>query len=63
MDFKSWLTGDYRWLTYEDLDSTADYFGRGLRNLGLQPRDKLCVFADTRYLIKNVGFWWILRGI
>ena len=30
------------------LDSTSDYFGRGLRQLGLQPREKLCVFADTR---------------
>ena len=46
--FKKYELGDYRWISYEDLDSTSDYFGRGLRQLGLQPRQKLCVFADTR---------------
>ena len=35
-------------ISFADLDSTSDYFGRGLRALGLQPRQKLCVFADTR---------------
>ena len=40
--------GDYRWITYEELDSTADYFGRGLRHLGLEPRERLVIFADTR---------------
>ena len=39
---------NYRWITYEDLESTANYFGRGLRSLGLNPRDKICIFADTR---------------
>ena len=46
--FKKYELGDYRWISFEDLDSTSDYFGRGLRQLGLQPRQKLCVFADTR---------------
>ena len=46
--FKKFNLGDYRWISYEDLDSTADYFGRGLRSLGLNPREKLCVYADTR---------------
>jgi len=46
--FKKYRLGDYRWITYEDLDATSDYFGRGLRSLGLNPRDKICVFADTR---------------
>ena len=46
--FKKFALGDYRWITYDELDSTADYFGRGLRNLGLEPREKICVFADTR---------------
>jgi len=46
--FKKYDLGDYRWITYEDLESTADYFGRGLRSLGLNPREKICIFADTR---------------
>ena len=31
-----------------NLESTANYFGQGLRSLGLNPQDKICIFADTR---------------
>lgn len=30
------------------MDVTADYFGKGLRSLGLKPEDKVCIFAETR---------------
>ena len=46
--FKKYNLGDYRWLTYEDVDTTADYFGRGLRSLNLLHDQNICVFADTR---------------
>ena len=37
-----------RWLSYEQVDDAADYFGRGLRGLNLEPGSKACIFADTR---------------
>jgi len=40
--------GDYRWLSYDEVDNLVDSFGRGLRSLGQKPGDKLCLFADTR---------------
>ena len=46
--FKKYQLGDYRWISFEDMHSSANYFGRGLRNLGLAPRQNLCIFADTR---------------
>ena len=46
--FKKYQLGDYRWISYEGADTTADYFGRGLRATGLKPKDKVCIFADTR---------------
>ena len=46
--FKKYDLGDYRWITYEDLDAMSDHFGRGLRAMGLQPREKMAIFADTR---------------
>ena len=46
--FKKYHLGDYRWITYEDADATADYVGRGLRSLGLSKGMKICMFADTR---------------
>jgi len=46
--FKKLELGDYRWLTYEEADSMADNFGRGLRVLGMRPNNNLCLYADTR---------------
>jgi len=46
--FKKYHLGDYRWITYEDADTTADYVGRGFRSLGLSKGMKVCMFADTR---------------
>lgn len=46
--FKKLELGDYRWMTYEEVDSLVDSFGRGLRTLGQKPEQNLCLFADTR---------------
>lgn len=46
--FKKFILGDYRWISYQDADTSADYFGRGLRALGMKPHDNVCVFAETR---------------
>ena len=40
--------GDYRWLSYDEADSMAERFGRGLRALGQQTGESVCLFADTR---------------
>jgi len=46
--FKKLELGDYRWISYDEVDTLADNFGRGLRVLGQQPGQNLCLFADTR---------------
>ena len=46
--FKKYDLGDYRWVSFEDADATADYVGVGLRQLGLSKGMKVCMFADTR---------------
>ena len=35
-------------MNYEDADAIANNVGRGLRVLGQQPNQPLCIFADTR---------------
>ena len=35
-------------MSYDEADSLADNFGRGLRVLGLRPEDNICLFADTK---------------
>ena len=55
--FNKLVLGDYHWLRYTDVDVHAQRFGRGIRELGVQPRDKICIFADTRaeWLISALG--------
>lgn len=46
--FKKLELGDYRWMSYDEVDTMADNFGRGLRVLGQKPGENLCLYADTR---------------
>jgi len=39
--------GDYTWQTYNDVASQADSFGKGLREMGIKPRDKVVLYANT----------------
>jgi len=39
--------GEYSWTAYVDVASRADLLGKGLRELGLQPRDKVVLYANT----------------
>ncbi|KAF0308413.1 Long-chain-fatty-acid--CoA ligase 4 [Amphibalanus amphitrite] len=46
--FKKYDLGEYRWVSYTDFGERAAWFGRGLRELGLSPGDRVVVFAETR---------------
>ena len=46
--FKKWVMGEYRWKTYLQVDEISTNFGRGLRELGLEPKSNVCIFADTK---------------
>ena len=61
--FKKYIMGDYRWISFEDADTSADYFGRGLRAMGMKTQDKVCVFAETRAgkNIRHNGFYVALQ--
>jgi len=45
--FNKLQLGDYSWLTYTDLNTKADQLGKGLRELGVKPRDKIVLYANT----------------
>ena len=45
---KKYDLGDYKWISYQELDSLSDWFGRGMRQLGLEHRQKMSFYADTR---------------
>ncbi len=49
--------GEYHWLRYSDVHGLVDQFGKGIRELGVQPGKAICIFADTRaeWLITALG--------
>lgn len=46
--FKKYKMGDYKWRNYIETEQEATHFGRGMRELGMEPRDKVVLFAETR---------------
>jgi len=39
--------GDYSWSAYVDVQARADQLGKGLREIGLKPKDKVVLYANT----------------
>lgn len=46
--FKKLRLGEYKWRTYIETELQAQYFGKGMRELGVNPHDKVGMFAETR---------------
>lgn len=46
--FKKFNMGVYRWKTYSEVNMLAENFGKGLRELGCQPKENVVIFAETR---------------
>lgn len=46
--FKKYRLGEYKWRSFIETELQASYFGKGMRELGVVPRDKVVMFAETR---------------
>ena len=46
--FKKHKMGEYKWKTFVETEQQARYFGRGIRELGIKPLDRVVLFAETR---------------
>ncbi|TNN38107.1 Long-chain-fatty-acid--CoA ligase 4 [Liparis tanakae] len=46
--FKKLILGDYRWLSYDEVDSVVSQLGSGLAALGQQPKSSIAIFCETR---------------
>ena len=42
------MMGRYLWMTFDDVNRRVDSLGQGLLALGLQPRQYILLFAETR---------------
>uniref|UniRef100_A0A8C2A614 long-chain-fatty-acid--CoA ligase n=1 Tax=Cyprinus carpio TaxID=7962 RepID=A0A8C2A614_CYPCA len=46
--FKKLILGDYKWISYEEMDVQISQFGSGLAALGQQPKSTIAIFCETR---------------
>uniref|UniRef100_A0A3Q3W760 long-chain-fatty-acid--CoA ligase n=1 Tax=Mola mola TaxID=94237 RepID=A0A3Q3W760_MOLML len=46
--FKKLILGEYRWISYNELDTMVSQFGSGLAALGQQPKTNIAIFCETR---------------
>lgn len=46
--FKKYKLGGYKWLNFIETEAQAKFFGRGLREIGILPQQKVVMFAETR---------------
>merc|ERR1712112_499130 len=45
--FTKFQLGDYNWINYQDLNTRADNLGKGFRELGVKPKEKVVLYANT----------------
>lgn len=46
--FKKYKMGEYKWRNFIETEMQASCFGRGIVEVGVKPRDKIVLFAETR---------------
>ncbi|MBN3289703.1 ACSL4 ligase, partial [Polypterus senegalus] len=46
--FKKLILGEYKWITYEEMNIQVSHFGSGLAALGQKPKSLICIFCETR---------------
>ncbi|XP_072361828.1 long-chain-fatty-acid--CoA ligase 4 isoform X1 [Scyliorhinus torazame] len=46
--FKKLILGEYKWLSYEEVNQHVNCFGSGLTALGLKAKDMIGIFCETR---------------
>ncbi|XP_028271779.1 long-chain-fatty-acid--CoA ligase 4 [Parambassis ranga] len=46
--FKKLILGEYKWLSYNEVDLIVSHFGSGLAALGQQPKCTIAIFCETR---------------
>lgn len=46
--FKKYKMGEYKWRSFIETERQCSFFGKGMREIGVKPRDKVVLFAETR---------------
>lgn len=54
---KKYELGDYKWLSYKETEEVARNLASGYASLGIEPKGKVAIFAETRreWLLSTMG--------
>jgi len=55
--FKKLSLGEYKWISYQQADKIVSAFGSGLVKLGMEPKQTISIYAETRkeWLLSAIG--------
>ncbi|CAB4065677.1 ACSL [Lepeophtheirus salmonis] len=55
--FKKWAMGEYQWKSFNEIEELSTDFGKGLRELGLETKENICIFAESKaeWMISALG--------
>lgn len=62
---KKYVMGAYQWKSFSEADAEATNFSKGILELGVKPRDRVVIFAETRaeWMIAAQGLFKQACGI
>lgn len=62
---KKFKLGEYKWRTFMEVEREATNFGKGVREIGVESRERVAIFAETRaeWMIAAQGFFKQACGI
>jgi long-chain acyl-CoA synthetase len=46
--FKKFQLGGYMWKSFTEVEALVTTVSKGFREIGIQPKDRICIFAETR---------------
>ena len=46
--FAKFNLGEYKWRSYRDFGDQSEKFGRGLREIGVEAKQRVAMYAETR---------------
>ena len=47
-DYRKFVLGTYNWMTFEDFACQATIIGQAFKSIGIKPKDRIAILAETR---------------
>ena len=58
--FKKLSLGEYKWISYQQADKIVSAFGSGLVKLGMEPKQTISIYAETRKVLGILNYTYVI---